>query len=605
MSKRLLLIGLVLLFLQCVVVSALLWGRSHRPERPQNLVRSDRVALVARLLERMTLEQKVGQLLHIGMRGKGAERGVVSDINRYYPGGVIHFAHNYGSADTIRQMNRDLQYAAIKAGPIPLFISTDQEGGRVVRVGPQGTTQFPGAMATGQAADPGLSRQAAFVMGRQLLDLGINLPLAPVLDVNNNPANPVIQTRSFGMRLEQVETSGIAWMRGLQMAGSTPVIKHFPGHGDTSIDSHLDLPVIRKTAAELSALELKPFQQAIASGADVVMTAHILFPELDPDDPATLSPKILKGLLRRRLGFSGLIMSDAMEMKAVARRYGQGEAAVKAFAAGVDVILLTSDGPIIGRMHQALLRAFKNGSLSQADLNLAVARQLDLKLRKGILWRWNQDLIRRETSPVALARLEQDYKANGERRQSEWQRLQMLGSAAVHGPDYINQQLSRKSIRSLGQSCNVARLRQDPSDQHRTSHSRQRRFYYQSGIMYDEARLRGWQVPTELVRLTGSRQLRGIAAMTAGTVVVELHEHNIPEWNRMVASLDHRPDSQLHLVGLYTGNPFLTLRYPAQGCLLASFSPTVFSRRALVYQLETADQIPAADLQLTALQSEP
>ncbi|HBS06259.1 MAG TPA: beta-glucosidase, partial [Leptospiraceae bacterium] len=209
-----------------------------------------------RIVSSMTLEEKVGQLIHIGISGKDMRAGIESEIRKYHPGGVILFGINLGTANQVKNLNQSLQKASLEHTGIPLLISIDQEGGRVVRL--THITQFPGAMAMGQAGDAQMARSVGFVTASELLDFGFNLVLAPVLDINNNPKNPVINTRSYGSNKSTVTQMGLAYMEGVQMAGSIPVIKHFPGHGDTTVDSHHDLPTISKTLDQLKSQELIP-----------------------------------------------------------------------------------------------------------------------------------------------------------------------------------------------------------------------------------------------------------------------------------------------------------------------------------------------------------
>jgi len=215
----------------------------------------------------------------------------IAELQKVRPGGVILFGVNLGKKKEIRALTKGLQNEMKNLNSPPLFISIDQEGGRVVRV-EKGVTGFPGALAIGQTKNPAYAFNVGLITSYELNNLGINLLLAPVMDINNNPENPVINTRSFGMTLDAGDLA-ISYEKGARIGGAVPVIKHFPGHGDTNVDSHLGLPVIEKTESQLLEFELIPFQKSIQEGARAVMSAHIVYPNLDPKYPSTLSKKIL------------------------------------------------------------------------------------------------------------------------------------------------------------------------------------------------------------------------------------------------------------------------------------------------------------------------
>jgi len=241
-----------------------------------------------------------------------------------------------------------------------LVVAIDQEGGGVLRL--LDVPFPPAAMALGAADDPTLTEEVAAATGRALAAVGVNLDLAPVADVNSNPANPVIADRSFGADPALVARHVAAFVRGLQSAGVGATLKHFPGHGDTSLDSHLDLPVVSRTVEELRAAEFVPFRAGMAAGAAAVISAHIVLPRLEPGVPATLSRRAMHGLLREELGFEGLSVTDALDMKAIADRYQPGEAAVLALRAGVDVPLTL--GPVA--KHRSVLAAIDEASAAGA-----------------------------------------------------------------------------------------------------------------------------------------------------------------------------------------------------------------------------------------------
>jgi beta-N-acetylhexosaminidase len=335
----------------------------------------------------MTLEQKVGQLFLMGFDGTSLtpENGAL--VRDLHLGGVVLFARNVENPAQVRQFSADLQAIA---DPLPLFIAADQEGGLVVRI-ESGATVFPGNMALGATRDPNLAQQAAQVGAEELLAMGINMNLAPVLDANTNPLNPVIGVRSFGSDVERVGSFGAAAIMGLQGSGVSAVAKHFPGHGDTDLDPHLELPTVRRSLEELDAQELEPFRMAIDDGVDGIMTAHIVLPALEPvpELPATLSHTVLTGLLRERLGYQGLIITDALDMGAIRNQRSAATAAVLAFEAGADMLLLagisSDDREHLREGPQALIDAVRSGRISEQRIDESVRRILGTKLRRGII----------------------------------------------------------------------------------------------------------------------------------------------------------------------------------------------------------------------------
>lgn len=277
------------------------------------------------------------------------------------PCGVIFFADNITSRKQVHALTAQLQAEARALGMPPLLIGADQEGGIVSRF-PDNMVTVPGAMALTAQGNTDLIDRCARITGEQLREVGINVNFAPVVDVNNNPANPVIRTRSFGDTVERVIDGALATMRGLEAARVIAAAKHFPGHGDTNVDSHLGLPVIDHPIERLHAVELAPYKAAIAAGVPGVMTTHIVFPVLDKH-PSTLSRAILTGLLREELGFDGLIFTDSLSMDAIEQRYTLAETAIRCKAAGVDV--LESNESLERQLvrHAALTEALDRGDL--------------------------------------------------------------------------------------------------------------------------------------------------------------------------------------------------------------------------------------------------
>ena len=356
---------------------------------------------VASSLQRMTLEQKVGQLFMVQVYGRtpadvrfadqnlstrrGA-RGFAAAIKRYHLGGVIYFNYNGNISvpldpTQVQELSNGLQRIARRQrGRVPLLIATDQEGGLVARV-TEPATVFPGAMALGATRSTALAEAAARVGAAELAALGINVDFAPVVDVNLAPANPVIGVRSFGEKPRLVAQLGAAQVRGYQRGGVVSTAKHFPGHGDTAIDSHYGLPIITHSRRTLERVDLLPFRAAIRAGVDSIMTAHIVVPALDRSGlPATLSRPILTGLLRKQLRFRGVIVTDSLDMSG-ANVMPRERVAVQAVKAGADILLNPPDVPLA---YRAVLSAVRRGEISRRRLDSSVGRILQMKRRRGL-----------------------------------------------------------------------------------------------------------------------------------------------------------------------------------------------------------------------------
>ncbi len=337
----------------------------------------------------LTLEQKIGQLMTIGFDGTTLDVDLRHMITEYHIGSVILFARNIESPRQVAALNNDLQKTALESGNPGLFVAIDQEGGRVARLTEdKGFTEFPSAMAIGASADPENAYRMASAMAAEMRAVGINVDFAPDLDVNNNPSNPVIGTRSFSSDPNKVATFGAAFGRGLQENGILAFGKHFPGHGDTGTDSHIALPLVSHDRARLDQIELVPFKAAIAENFAGIMSAHVTFPAMDqnPGMPATLSRPVLTGLLRDELGFKGLIATDSLEMGALAENgYPPAVGAPLALAAGADVLLFNRDHAMHKQAFAKLVQAVNEGNVSQEQLDSSVRRILEAKEKFGVL----------------------------------------------------------------------------------------------------------------------------------------------------------------------------------------------------------------------------
>ncbi|WP_408893626.1 beta-N-acetylhexosaminidase [Paenibacillus taichungensis] len=336
-------------------------------------------------LTQMTLREKIGQMLLCGFHGTEAAGEVDAFLRKYPIGGVIYFARNVESPEQVERLSSGLQRIAVDSGNVPLWISIDQEGGMVARI-TEGIALMPGQMAIAAAGSIEDAYQAAYISGVELRSMGINMNFAPVLDVNNNAANPVIGVRSFGESPQSVAAYGVRSIAGVQDADISATAKHFPGHGDTDTDSHLDLPVIPHDRERVERVELIPFRAAIAAGVDAMMSAHIYFPALEPERlPVTLSRAVLSGLLRQELGYDGMIVTDCMEMDAIAANYGTVDAAVMAVEAGADLVLISHTAHLQAGAFEALLAAVQSGRISEARIDESVTRLLKYKAKRGLL----------------------------------------------------------------------------------------------------------------------------------------------------------------------------------------------------------------------------
>ena len=302
-----------------------------------------------------------GQLVMVNIAGKALDAATAAFLREHRFRAICLFRWNLGTPDEVRRLTADLREVMGEHA----LIGIDQEGGSVVRS--TFLPQAPAAMALGAANDEAMTEEVGAAVARGLRSLGINWNFAPVLDVNNNPANPVIAERSFGEDPVQVARLAGAWMRGSLREGVACCVKHFPGHGDTHVDSHRDLPTVNKPLEQLEAFEFAPFKMA-APQAPAMMTAHIVYPSIDPDNPATMSPAILEKLLRKDWQYRGVIITDGMDMHAIAGRYGVGNAAVRALTAGADMVMALGTTETQNETLDAIAKALAEGALSDEQV---------------------------------------------------------------------------------------------------------------------------------------------------------------------------------------------------------------------------------------------
>ncbi|PPA69266.1 glycoside hydrolase family 3 protein [Jeotgalibacillus proteolyticus] len=372
-------------------------GQKGKPDSKPAIVKQtgDRYDLVKHAIGHMTIEEKVGQMLMPDFRNWNGQNvtqmlpEIEQLVKEYHLGGVILFRENVVTTEQTTQLVHDYQEAAEKHA---LLMTIDQEGGIVTRL--QSGTDMPGNMALGAARSPEIAHEVGRAIGEELHSLGINMNFAPVMDVNNNPDNPVIGVRSFGEDPELVAELGVAYTEGLQSTGVAGTAKHFPGHGDTAVDSHLGLPEVPHDKERLMDVELYPFQKGMEAGIDAIMTAHVTFPQIDDTKaisektgeeialPATLSKKVLTGLMREEMGYDGVITTDAMNMGAIVEHFGPVDAAIRAVEAGTDIVLM----PVgLSEVRAGLLEAIETGELTEERVEASVERILSLKIKRGVI----------------------------------------------------------------------------------------------------------------------------------------------------------------------------------------------------------------------------
>jgi len=322
--------------------------------------------------------RQAGQIAIAGFRGHSIPPELKSLAREFDLGGVIYFARNIDSPEQVAELSREAQELARE---LPLWVSVDQEGGRVARL-KSPFTVWPAMHTLGRSGDVALAERFARALAAELKAVGISLDYTPVLDVLTNPQNPVIGDRALAERADDVARLGTAIIRTLQGEGIAACGKHFPGHGDTSVDSHFELPLVEHPPDRLDAVELLPFRAAIQADVASIMTAHILIPALDQSVPATLSSTIVDVLLKRTLGYGGLVLSDDLEMKAISGRYGMAEATVMAIRAGCDAVLMCGeDQDAQARAIEAVIRAVEDESLPLKRAEDALARHRRVKER--------------------------------------------------------------------------------------------------------------------------------------------------------------------------------------------------------------------------------
>ncbi|MGL5245072.1 MAG: glycoside hydrolase family 3 protein, partial [Sarcina sp.] len=369
---------------------------------------------VEKIVCSMTLEEKIGQMIMLDFRQWKIEGGkkeslinlndeVAEIIEKYNLGGILLFSENISNINQTVELVHNINQIALNDGNknLPMLIALDQEGGMVSRL--KDGTNLPGNMALGATRSIEAAYNSGYIIGRELQSLGINVNFAPVLDVNNNPNNPVIGVRSISSNANLVGELGSEIIKAMQSQGIAATAKHFPGHGDTFIDTHYGLPVVNKPLEQLKNLELKPFKNAIDEGVDMIMTAHIQFPEVEKNIfrskldgseiylPATLSKNIITNILREEMNFKGVVITDAMNMKAISDHFGELDACKLAINAGVDILLMPTilrekkDVLKLDKIFKGIVDSVKNKEIEEEKINDSVCKIINLKIKRGII----------------------------------------------------------------------------------------------------------------------------------------------------------------------------------------------------------------------------
>lgn len=336
-----------------------------------------------RRLSMMSTDEKIGQLIIAGIDGTIISTNSKKLINKYHVGGFILFKENMNTYTQTRTLLATLKTANKDNGNVPLFLSVDQEGGKVDRLNSI-FIKLPTNKTIGLVNKSNVAYSIGQILGKELRALGFNTDFAPVMDVNSNAKNPIIGDRAFGTTPQVVSNLGVQTMKGLASQNIISVIKHFPGHGDTSTDSHTGLPIVKNDLGRLKSIELVPFSNAIKSNVDMIMVAHILFPKIDPVNPASMSKSIITDLLRNTMKFKGVVITDDLTMGAITVSYNIGTAAVKAVNAGCNIVLVCHGYGNEVAVFNALKTAVQKGTISQTTLNNSVLKILKLKQKYNL-----------------------------------------------------------------------------------------------------------------------------------------------------------------------------------------------------------------------------
>ncbi len=376
--KKTLKISTVILII--IAISCLIYKKS--PQEKPNINIKQPIDNITKTLNEMTLEEKIGQMMIIAYRKPTINDELSNLLNTVKPGGFIFFKENLVTYNESLELIKDIKNTA----KTPMFLSIDQEGGNVDRLKTiKGITfsKMPAMADIGKTNDTSIAYGTGANIAHNLKMLSLNMNFAPVIDIYSNPKNTVIGTRSFGSNAEVVAKMGLALSKGLKDNNIIPVYKHFPGHGNTETDSHVDLPIVNKSKEELLKEELIPFKEAIANGAEVIMIGHLAIPSITNSYiPASLSKKIITNLLKEELNYKNIVITDALNMKALTNNYTEKEIIEKSINAGVDILLMP-ENPI--NAVSIIIDSIKNGTIKEEQINKSVKKILELKYKYNII----------------------------------------------------------------------------------------------------------------------------------------------------------------------------------------------------------------------------
>lgn len=396
---------------------------------------------IDQVISSMTLDEKVGQLFVFSIPGTELDSQTLSFLRQTHAGNIILYQDNIKDRQQTFELNRSLQQEIISNTSAPAFIGVDQEGGAVVRV-TDGATEFTSAMGVAATGDPSNAETVGNYMGEELRNLGFNIDFAPDVDMNTNPANPIIGTRSYGDNYETVVSFSEGMIKGIQAQQVLACVKHYPGHGAANADTHTGLVTVDKTIDELRQSDLVPFEWAIKNGTDGIMTAHISYPNVhDTTEPATMSEYFLKDLLRDEYGFQGLVITDSVSMGAITDNYSMSEAAVTALCSGADMVVMGGAGTTASTLesqleaYNAVLEGIKNGSVSHADIYDKVYRVLYYKHRYG-LFEYIKDSYEWMTEPPTYK--EEEHEAFADKIAADSITLVKNGAGDISSDNFEN-----------------------------------------------------------------------------------------------------------------------------------------------------------------------
>ncbi|MFN3603739.1 MAG: glycoside hydrolase family 3 N-terminal domain-containing protein [Leptonema sp. (in: bacteria)] len=503
------------------------------------------------IANQLPIYTKIAQLIHIGISGKEINNSIIDIFKEVPLGGVILFKSNIESKEQVELLINDLQNVSLNFNNLPLFFSVDQEGGRVQRI--DFISDFPSAMAVGQTGKIEYPWLVGFITGYETSNLGIHLVFAPVADINNNPKNPVINTRSFGTTKEIVSKMVVNYIGGISLSNSIGFLKHFPGHGDTNIDSHHQLPQINKDIEELMSFELVPFIHGIENQALGIMIGHILFPKIDVY-PSSLSKVIITDLLKQKLKFKGMVITDAMEMKAATNNFPIEDASLKSLQAGADIILLTAQNENFTKIFKKLKEKYETNELTEERINEAVTKQIKYKLYCGL---FDINLLKKYTiEEKTIHKYRKLFEYKKKLADKIYQDIKEKYPS-------LEEQISYDSIRSLQkdfpkiQNTIIKIFINDPIYKETIEKNIEKNHIY----VFEKKEF-------YLKNFTNEDMI--------------LYEvSSINEWNQ-ISKLDLKYKI---LVGMYTGNPFENIMLKDNQYLIVSFSPTRTSKKALLKKI--------------------